>query len=313
MPEGFALNDPVDCFTSGISAYAGSALFIDQSGAESLAFPEGTALPFASGEILMLQLHTINTSASPIDTQLDVTLEMTDATEVKKLGLIQFYNPFIYVPPMGSSSAHLRCSIPEEITLLNATTHFHLRGTNEEVFVQLPGQDELPLVQSSDWEHPNQWTGPMTLPAGSSVRFQCDYQNPDPRPYVQGQEKGDNEMCMVIGFYHPVLDDAFEGCFTGTDVGTGTKTCAETQACTQACPPGDAPRPNGTLAIDVGACFQQCVVEACPSASNMFQQLGGCVQQNCAADCATGGPECGACVSTRCGAELGGCMANTCS
>src|SRR5688572_29925459 len=29
MPEGFALNEPVDCFTSGISAYAGSALFID--------------------------------------------------------------------------------------------------------------------------------------------------------------------------------------------------------------------------------------------------------------------------------------------
>src|SRR5688572_12590005 len=66
MPAGFSLDVPVDCFTSGISAYAGSALFIEQEGTVGPRFPEGTALGFRSGEILMLQLHTFNASTEEI-------------------------------------------------------------------------------------------------------------------------------------------------------------------------------------------------------------------------------------------------------
>ena len=64
VPSGFTLDTPVDCFTSGISQYTGSALFLGGTDNETATFPAGTALPFKSGEILVLQLHGINATTS---------------------------------------------------------------------------------------------------------------------------------------------------------------------------------------------------------------------------------------------------------
>lgn len=315
VPQGFALDTPVDCFTSGISAFAGSALILEQKGQSAAALPPGTALPFKSGEILMLQIHALNTSNAAASGVLRTTMKTAAPGEpVQKLGLIQFYDPFIHVPAMGSGTAHARCMIPQEITLVQATTHFHERGRNEKVFVDLPGRPATsPLVESSSWEHPEVWNGSMVLPAGSSVHFTCSYENSDPVAYYQGQEKGANEMCMVLGFYYPALHDAaFEGCFDGFEHGTGTKSCGETSLCTQACPPSASPRPNGTLAIDVGPCFQKCIVDSCPSATAPLYAAGGCIEQNCATACAAGGPECGACIGAMCGREVSDCQSHVC-
>jgi hypothetical protein len=318
VPSGFTLNTPVDCFSSGISAYAGSSLFIDQVAQSSYDFPDGTALPFKSGELVIVEVHALNATQTDATGQLTVTLSTTTADKVQnRLGLIQFYDPFIYVPPMSSASANMRCKIPSDITLITAMTHFHPRGVDEKVFVDLHGQPAAtaPLVESTDWQHPNQWKGTMALPAGSSVHFGCSYQNNDQQPYIQGQDKVGNEMCMTIGFYYPALDTAFEGCFAdgeASEMGTGTATCGQTTSCIQSCPPGEAPTPNGLVAINVGPCFQKCVVDSCPSASVPFQAQAACIRAHCASDCAAGGSSCAGCVLQNCANEYAACQNHTC-
>ena len=317
LPAGFQLDTPVDCFSSGIGQYAESALFLDQDAQGSFDFPAGTALPFQAGELVMLELHGLNATQAEASGKLDVTLATTTAAEVQnRLGLIQFYDPFIYVPAMASASAHMRCRIPQDITLIAATTHFHLRGVDEKVFVDLAGQAPAtaPLVESTDWQHPNQWRGELKIPAGSSVHFGCAYANGDPQPYVQGQDKLGNEMCMTIGFYYPVIDAPFEGCFAdgeASELGTGTVACGATTQCIQSCPPAEAPRPNGAISVDVGPCFQKCVVDSCPSATAPLLAESACIQKHCATECSTGG-DCPACVLQNCADEYSTCMTHSC-
>jgi hypothetical protein len=170
-------------------------------------------------------------------------------------------------------------------------------------------------VESSDWEHPQKWKGTLAIPAGSSIHYRCEYQNGDPRPYYQGQDKLTNEMCMTIGFYYPALDGPFEGCFApgeNSELGTGNKSCADTLACLQTCPPGEAPMPSG-VAVSVGDCFQQCMTASCPSASAPLLGLTGCIGKQCGTPCASGGDACRACVAQNCLGEYGACQSQVCS
>jgi hypothetical protein len=319
LPAGFQLDTPVDCYSTGIAAYTAASLFVEQEAQSSYAFPDGAALPLKANGLLVLQIHGLNATPAQATGKLDVTLTTTTADQVvHRLGLIQFYDPFIYVPPMSSSSAHERCQIPSDITLVAAETHFHVRGVDEQIFVDLAGQPAAssPIVESTDWAHPNQWKGTLAVPAGSSIHYRCNYQNGDPRPYYQGQDKFGNEMCMTIGFYYPAIEGGFEGCFApgqNSELGTGDKSCADTTTCLQSCPPGEAPVPRGGVGVDVGPCFQQCMASSCPSASTPLMAMTGCIQSACATACGSGGSACNSCVAQNCLSQYLACQNHTCN
>src|SRR5262249_54208460 len=96
----------------------------------------------------------------------------------------------------------------------------------------------------------------------------------------------------------------------GDGYGTGTKSCADSLTCIQSCPPGDAPSP-GDGRIDVGACWQRCLVDSCEKAAAPLNALGYCVQTMCATEC-SGGSNCASCVITNCATEYTGCQSQGC-
>jgi hypothetical protein len=324
LPADVSFDQPFDCFEPGAMKYTqpGSLVLAGGETGEQL-FPEGTGFGFKSGEILVFQAHTLNTTPDDVEASIKVSLHMGDPAVVKdRVGLIQFYDPYIVVPAHALARAQMRCAIPQDMTILFGTTHEHTRGTGVQVFLDPPAGDRAtePFLSSTDWQHPTVAADALAVAKGSHIRTSCDYFG-DERDITQGQDKNDSEMCMFIGYYYPVVPadqggGLFENCVqvpipggVGDEYGTGDKTCAESLACIQKCPPGDAPRP-GDGRIDVGACWQKCLVGSCPSAAAPLNTLGYCVQNKCADACSGG--NCAACVVQNCGAEYSACQKAAC-
>src|SRR6185369_11256515 len=134
-----------------------------------------------------------------------------------RLGLIQFYDPYIVVPAHTEATAHMRCKIPQDMTVVLGSTHQHIRGTGVQVFLDPPGatRADTPFLASKDWEHPSVSKDALSFKAGSHVRTECSYLG-DAHDVIQGQDKMDNEMCMFVGYYYPVVSPEtsplFENC-----------------------------------------------------------------------------------------------------
>jgi hypothetical protein len=321
LPANVSLNEPFDCFAPGAMKYAAPASLQLGAGATGdQSFPEGTGFGFEPGEIVVFQAHTLNTSSADLHPTIDLTVKLGDPAKTpNRLGLIQFYDPYIYVPAHTQARAQMRCAIPQDLTIVQATTHEHIRGTGVSVFLDAPDGTlgQKPLLQSSDWEHPSTSNDILQVAKGSHIRTVCDYLG-DAHDVIQGQDKQDNEMCMYIAYYYPAITDGglFENCVqtpipggVGDGYGTGAKSCADTLTCIQSCPPGDAPNP-GDGRIDVGACWQRCLVDSCEKAAAPLNALSFCVQNECAAECSGG--DCASCVIQNCASEYGACQSQGC-
>lgn len=325
LPADVSFDQPFDCFAPGGMQYAENASLVLGGGQTGdLEFPEGTGFGFKPGEVVIFQAHTLNTTTADVQATIDVDVKTADpATVTDRLGLLQFYDPYIVVPAHTEATAQMRCRVPQDITVVQSTTHEHIRGTGVQVFLDTPDATPTttPFLESTDWEHPNTAPQAMKVAAGSHIRTQCRYLG-DAHDVIQGQDKMDNEMCMFIGYYYPVVPQdqggaLFENCVqdsvpggVGDQYGTGTQTCADALTCVQGCPAGDAPQ-GGDGRIDVGKCWQQCLVGSCPSAAEPLNKLLACVVGKCA-DACSGSGDCPTCVVTNCAAEYTSCQSNAC-
>jgi hypothetical protein len=330
------LNQPFDCFNpTGAMQYAQfSSAFLQGEAQGEISFPEGTAFPFQSEEIVIFQTHTINTTAAPVEATLDVSFRVADPAKVQnKLGLIQFYDPYIYVPAHADAKAQMRCQVPQDITLVRSTTHQHIRGVGVETFLDsadgTPGA--TPFVSSKTWDTPPVLNDLVKVTQGQYIRTVCHYKGDDHTEVVQGQFKGDKEMCMTIAYYYPVvaadMQPLFENCIQnpfltpqgaapsfGDSFGTGAKACFDTLNCVQGVlgtDPTEAPNGHDGQ-IDVGPNFQKCIVDSCPSASTPLFKTLTCVQANCAKECADP-TTCQSCAISKCLTEVSACMAHSCA
>jgi hypothetical protein len=330
------LDTPFDCFSpEGAMQYAQfSTSFLQGEATGTIDFPAGTAFPFASEEVVMFQTHSINTGAAPAAVEVDLSFRVADAASVKdRLGLIQFFDPYIVVPAHADAVAQMRCKVPADITLVRSTTHEHSRGTKVETFLDAADGTKAttPFLSSTNWDLPQISTDPVKVANGQYLRTVCHYTGDEHPVVTQGQFKGDKEMCMTIAYYYPAIEDPnvrplFENCVQnplvlpagkiasyGDSFGTGAVACGATLQCVQNVlgkDPKEAPNPHDGQ-IDVGPNFQKCVVDSCPSASEPLFTMLGCVQQNCQAACADP-TKCQPCVLDKCSTELSACTDHVC-
>jgi hypothetical protein len=312
-----ALNAPVDCFEGqGVMQYERGFVTGGQVRTESADFPEGAALAFKPGEVLLFQGHFVNAGAQEVQAKIHVEMRSTAAETVKwRVGTYRFYNPFIYLPPgaHAPATASMRCHIHHDVTILSAGSHMHKRGVAYRAYFDTAGGPpaDNPFFTTNDWQSPPYWRGPLTIPAGSAIRFFCDYQNDGDQPIIQGLSADNNEMCMFSAFYIPESDSDDDDCVSMDMHGTGTRTCAETNSCLLQCSPSDEPN-FGSGKADVGECWQKCITESCPNVTETLFPQQICTQKNCATECAQFGPSCTSCVIAKCKAELDACQALEC-
>jgi len=317
LPPGMSFDKPEPCWgPDNILQYTTDFIVLEQSPHVDVKFPDGVGLPFKSGEILLLQLHAFNASDVPADVAVDVTLDLMDRSEVEqRMGLLQFYDPYVYLPPLADAEANLRCAIPDDLTMIEANSHFHVRGIDHQAFLDPPDGPRAtePFLRNHDAEHPFQWHGTIPLEAGSHIRFHCKYRNPENRTIIQGQERLENEMCSFWAYAYPEPTDPTVRDCVGPNVdeyGVGNQTCAQTADCIQACAPEDWPDASVPGKFNVGACYQKCIVDSCAPAGALIDRQNQCAARECQGTCP--GPGCGECLETRCQAEVAACRSATC-
>jgi hypothetical protein len=171
-------------------------------------------------------------------------------------------------------------------------------------------RSDTPFYQTSDWEHPQTFAGPLKVPTGSYLRTRCDYMNTDAVEVIQGPNAATSEMCVFAGLYYPKQSLQFENCLNLSVEGTGTEACSALIPCVQACPGADAPEYTHG-GVNVGPCWEQCIAKGCPAAADRLLALTSCIGKLCQDECNAG--NCTTCAATKCLNELTACTGQTCS
>jgi hypothetical protein len=318
-----------DCYEgtgNDIMSHARGILYGGQTPQGSMELPPNIGLRTAAAGVLIFQVHYLNAGATDLDATVDVNLTIDDGTDVTtQAGTLFYYDPFIDVPAGATAKATTRCLIPSDITLLSASSHYHARGVGYSATID-PGATTLgqqPFYTSNSWNSPDQAKLSMPIPAGSRLRFECDYDNTmGTQEYFQGQSAQTNEMCMFIGIYYPEMGQLSDFCVQGRDMfGTGTATCNDSLTCLQNCPAGMGmgSGAGGGIGGAVGAaqisdCQQKCFVDSCPTAGAPLFDFVTCLQSSCSSDCATAGSStCSSCIQQKCAAQYLSCSSQKCN
>ncbi|WP_437659110.1 hypothetical protein [Sorangium sp. So ce1182] len=273
--------------------------------------PEGVALKVAPGTVLLMNTHYLNSSAKPLDTDARINLYTIADDEVKtEAGMLFHYNPFISVPPRGTSSSQMRCTTENDISVVRIQSHMHRRGVGY-VARKVDADGKTTELYAHDrWEGvPSQEFTPfLEVKAGEALEYRCDFKNTEDRSIAQGLTTKD-EMCMLIGPYFP-RSAAYENCrdeagfFAPTWTGSGTSTCAEALSCINSTPNGD------------DAAFYGCVVNTCASVGPQISEALSCQINGgygaCDEDCSQDAEACNTCIVTACGAAVEACEVATC-
>jgi hypothetical protein len=204
------------------------------NGDSVMAFPPGVGIRV--GGVLLINAHYVNASDAPLTPAVAIDFFTLDAAAVQEEGDILFlYNPVIGIAPGATSRARWSCPVYRDITIANAQSHMHARGTGYQAAIE----GQAPFYVNDRWEGvPVQRYPDLVVRAGERLDYYCDYRNTENRPIYQGPRSTD-EMCMLIGSYYPAdprtancLDPAGE--LPGGDwIGNGTATCAATMGCLQ--------------------------------------------------------------------------------
>jgi hypothetical protein len=311
-----------DCYegSSGIMNNVRGVLYGGQTPTGSEQLPQGVGLRTNASEVLVFQVHYLNASASDLNATVNasLTLDTNGADIQQQAGILFFYDPFIDVPPGATAKAATRCPIPSDITLLYASSHYHARGVGYGAYID-PAVDQLatsPFYTSSSWSSPDNAQLTMAIPAGSRLRWECDYDNTSgTQEFFAGQSAQTNEMCMFIGTYYPEMGEVYDYCLQDRDMfGTGTATCGATASCVEACGGSLSYGGAGGLGGGVSDCQQSCLVKSCPSAGRPLAAYNTCVKSNCSSQCGTTPPSsaCTSCVAASCATEYTTCTQHTC-
>jgi hypothetical protein len=312
----------LDCFAGPSSPmrHMRGEVYGSQARTGSFAFPAGVGLPLRGGEVLLVQVHFLDAGAKDIEASVDLTLTTTPHGVFTSAGVFFFDDPFIDIPAGALARATMRCPVPNDVTIVSASSHDHVRARSFAAFLDPPmgAPATLPFYSALDAANPLPLQATIPVAAGSHIRFVCTYQNAGGyQEVLQGLDVQASEMCVFSAAYYPAIDTQTESCAVSPDnFGTGTAACAQTLACVNACPPGTAPPADLGLstAPNVDACWQRCVVASCPDASALLLALERCTQNHCATECAApSSGACGACQVAQCPVESSACSTDACA
>jgi hypothetical protein len=305
MPAGG--EQAVDCYAEGDTMkHVRGVLYGDQISEGKLQYPDGVGVQIASEEIVMFQAHYINTSKSDLNAKIDVEIDTVSASAIKEeAGTLGFYEQVIYLPAKSTARAGMRCPVSERTTILSAFPHMHRRGVKFAAWIDRDAKATggTPFYTSADWEHPTTFKGPLVVEAGSYIRFECQYDNPDDKEVFMGVSATENEMCILAGAYLPRQTLGFEYCLDGEQFAAGSTTCTGSWECIKGC--------SGTAALSNWQCFQKCTAAAC--AAGPITKLNDCIDASCASECSSrNAASCTPCVEAKCAMQLGSCTAQKC-
>ncbi len=203
--------------------------------------PDGVAMPFAPGELLMLQTHYVNSSdqPSPAGGEVRVNFYLADEVAPMELGTLMGREDSIRIcqsDPQVSFSG--QCVIPSDTTLYIAAAngHFHSRGDRVAIAtwdgdIMSPPAPEAQFYESLRWDDAPMTTGlDVAIRPGGGIWWTCEYTWSPPSTGCDEVNRRDPEMagdccytfgntaeaaehCNVFVYYWPKVDQTAVYCY----------------------------------------------------------------------------------------------------
>ena len=200
-----------ECYSGGFLQHNRGSYYEAQEPDSYRELPPGIAHKFEPGEVVILQTHYVNASTEALDAHVALTLHTVNPAEVEQeAGSIIFSNTNISVPPHGKQRVTMTCKIPFDIHPAQLWSHMHKWGTR---FVATTDDSEAAvalgdsLYTELSWNEPKPRTyphdPPITIRAGKTITFSCDFENDTNNTLKYGDSAVTNEMCLLHGTYWP--------------------------------------------------------------------------------------------------------------
>jgi hypothetical protein len=195
--------------------------------------PEGVALRFTPGELLMVQTHYVNSTLqpSPAGGKVGINFYRSKLESPIELGTLFATQQSLRVCRSNPRATFTgTCRFPGAVTITAANGHFHSRGRELTMYIwdgrSLEHPDESArFYLSREWDHP-----PMAralerpVPSGGGVWWNCQYEwrpplggcgevnEKDPEQqgdccYVFGGNTDVGEHCNVFVYYYPRVNN----------------------------------------------------------------------------------------------------------
>ena len=168
---------------------------------DSLTFPPGVAALVPGSNSLRIQSHYLNTTMNTLTANVEVTFHLAAKGSVQnQAGVLFVVDPNFAVLPNSSAVVVDDCTLPQDMTLMRASSHMHRHGTN---FVATIAGNQV--YQTTAWSDPKPavFAPPEVLHAGDPLHFECSFTNTGTTTLTFGESALTNEMCIFTGSFYP--------------------------------------------------------------------------------------------------------------
>jgi hypothetical protein len=203
-------DDPVNCTPfAGLAEGTDMPIVFANKLSETFSFPSGVAVAIPANQMIRVEAHYINTTASDLQGQGKVTFHTMPASSAppfQPAGFDFFGTANIKIPPNSTYSTGqlFQAGLPGT-HLISITTHQHRLGTGIQVWESAgQGDTSTQIANDSDWSSPS-WSllsPQFDFDGTNGLAYQCDWTNTTDQEVDFG-ESALNEMCFVGGYYYP--------------------------------------------------------------------------------------------------------------
>ncbi|HSD88155.1 MAG TPA: hypothetical protein VLB44_11595 [Kofleriaceae bacterium] len=180
-------------------------LFASGVGTDSLAMPDGVALPVKAGQFLNLNLHLFNTTDAPIAAHSGIIATPIDPVDEAHQAEMVFTGTFnIDVPPAQTVTTGGGCTFTRDAKIFTYWPHMHQHATHQTVTLTQGGVPRTLHDSPFDFmEQKNYELTPMIdVHAGDSIRTDCTYTNSSTATLTFG-DSSTKEMCFTGLYRYP--------------------------------------------------------------------------------------------------------------
>jgi hypothetical protein len=200
--EGLTTAGLTDCPAGGLEAH--EFVHASQTPEQETPYPEGVGRFLPATDGLRLQVHYLNTSLDPLKVEAKFSVRYVDGDRIRDKAAGVFLNNLGLTVPPGKSTVTKSYALERDIKLLVAVSHMHRHATE---FVSTT-DDGQQLFESKEWDGPTPaaFSPALDLSAGTTITWNCSFENETGATLTFGESASKNEMCIFNGVYYPAPD-----------------------------------------------------------------------------------------------------------
>lgn len=274
----------------------------------SLDLPSDVGMRLTAGTQVLVQLHLLNASDEDRSVRVEMLLGNATREDVAPAGLFAFGRTELYLPPRERSTTTHECQLEEDVDIFAVLPHMHYLGTALWFETGDTTDTMSEVYRREPWSFDDQFIelAPMRLPAGTSTRVSCAFDNPYAHPVMFG-ESSEDEMCFLVTFARNRT--GLVGCDSDASVTSvppdpAAGVCGEHSANDNGI---GAPCSRGGNECATGLSCSLDQPQAPEDGVGFCLQIGGCATDD---DCGGGGATC--CAPAQAGGLLNICIPEAC-